>query len=782
MITTVDRQNELVQSLRKQLEATERELANQRWVFERFLESPSWRMTYPIRWIAKQARAMREWIGAEGSSPSAGEDAPIIEGAPSEAEKSQIPRPSPYPLPEGEGPSPALKELLTSAYRAGLQNFLATRSPLQLPRSERPEISIVLVLFNRAELTLHCLQSIAEQGFDRLEVIIVDNASTDETSEMLALLEGPCIIRNAENRNFLAAVNQAASEARGEYLLLLNNDTQLLPGALTSALNTIRGALDIGAVGARLVLLDWTLQEAGSVVWRDGSCLGYGRGDSPFAPMYMFRRDVDYCSAAFLLTARSIWSQLGGFDDAFRPAYYEDSDYCARLWEHGLRVVYDPNAIVLHYEFGSSTKTADAIDLQREHRKLFVIRHQAWLSDHHQAAAEAVLAARTRDSRRRVLFIEDRVPHPWLGSGFPRARNILVSLIRQGFFVTFYPLTQFNEPWNCVYSDMPNEIEFIMSYGPPLMETFFRHRHGYYDTIIVSRPHNMKIMQPLLLNHPEWFRDTRIIYDAEALFAAREIAFRNLNDSPLPTEEADDIIREEIRLADLAESVISVSESERRHFEKYGIKTVHVLGHSVAPDPTPRLFRDREGFLFVGSIHEESSPNADSVIWFLESVLPKIREELGDSITLSIAGVNTSERVRQLAGQSVRITGHLPDLTALYDSVRVFIAPTRYSAGIPQKIHDAAARGLPVVATPLLASQLGWQDGSHLLVAEDAMAFAAQCVQLYTDEALWKRLREAALDRITTECSPELFENRLQSIMKNSHRPHARGNAKVSVG
>ena len=191
MITTVDRQNELVQSLRKQLEATERELANQRWVFERFLESPSWRMTYPIRWIAKQARAMREWIGAEGSSPSAGEDAPIIEGAPSEAEKSQIPRPSPYPLPEGEGPSPALKELLTSAYRAGLQNFLATRSPLQLPRSERPEISIVLVLFNRAELTLHCLQSIAEHGFDRLEVIIVDNASTDETSEMLALLEGP---------------------------------------------------------------------------------------------------------------------------------------------------------------------------------------------------------------------------------------------------------------------------------------------------------------------------------------------------------------------------------------------------------------------------------------------------------------------------------------------------------------------------------------------------------------------------------------------------------------
>src|SRR5206468_475284 len=384
--------------LREQLEATERELANQKWVFERFLESPAWRMTYPIRWLARQARKIASPSGkARRDSRQA--------GAPGEGIGSeQILKPSPSPV----------KELLTTAYRASLHNFLSAAIPLRLPRSDNPEISILVVLFNRAELTLQCLRSIAEHGFERLEVIIIDNASTDETGKLLDLVYGATIIHNTENRHFVLAVNQAAREARGEFVSLLNNDAQLLPGALRSALKTIRQDSRIGAVGGRLVMLDWSLQEAGSIVWRDGSCLGYGRGDSPFAPMYMFRRDVDYCSAAFLLTPRAIWERLGGFDETFGPAYYEDSDYCARLWEHGLRVVYDPNAVLLHYEFGSSANASKAIELQRQHQKLFISRHQQWLTQRNQEEADEILAARSPNAKKRVLFIEDRVPHPWL--------------------------------------------------------------------------------------------------------------------------------------------------------------------------------------------------------------------------------------------------------------------------------------------------------------------------------------------------------------------------------
>jgi GT2 family glycosyltransferase len=754
----VNGQNELIRSLRKQLAATEKELANQKWVFDQFMKSPSWRMTYPVRWLAKQLRALRDWL--TGKQTAAMANSTVDETGESGG----------VDIPDA---SLDLKEFFTNLYRIQLQSFLTAGSPLQLPHSESPELSVILILFNRAELTLACLRSLAENFLERMEIIIIDNASQDETPQLLDHLRGVKIIRNAENRNFLLGVNQAARQATGEYLLILNNDAQVLPGTLQSALQTMRSAPDIGAVGGRLILLDGTLQEAGSIIWQDASCLGYGRGDNPFAPMYMFRRDVDYCSGAFLLTPRKIWDQAGGFDESFKPAYYEETDYCTRLWERGLRVVYDPNSALLHYEFASSDSAKAATDLQRNHQKIFAARHQALLAKHERAEANSILPARMKDhGRRKVLFIDDRVPHSWLGSGFPRSRALLLSLLKQNCFVTFYPFDVFDERWSSVYADMPHEIEFMMGYGPPLLEPFLRNRRDYYDTIFISRPHNLKILKPIREAHPDWFETTGIVYDAEAIFVTREVTFRELSGNPLSKEEADALFQHEVDLAALADCVIAVSSSDAATFRKHGIENVRVVGHALQPCPTPRSFSQRQGFLFVGAIHEEASPNGDSMIWFLEQVLPEIQAQLGPDIAVTIAGVNSSERIRQLAGPSVSITGHVPDLTSFYDAARVFIAPTRYSAGIPHKIHEAAARGIPAVATPLLARQLGWRDGDPFLVGADAGSFAAKCVQLYDDESLWTALRNAGLERIRAECSPEIFEENVAKAITTETQRH----------
>jgi O-antigen biosynthesis protein len=741
----MNKQNELIRSLRQQLESTERELANQKWLLEQYLKSPSWRLTAPIRWLAKQLRALRDWIAGESSTVGAVYD-----------------QPGPYkaPLPEGEvTPELGGKELFTELSRVQLRSFLASGAKLEFPQQQTPELSVILVLFNRAELTLACLRSLAETHAVKFEIILVDNNSQDDTRHLLGRLSGVRVIRNKENRNFLLAVNQAAKDARGEYLLILNNDTQVLPGTLQSALNTIRGAPDIGAVGGRLILLDGTLQEAGSIIWRDGSCLGYGRGDNPFAPMYMFRRDVDYCSGAFLITPRRVWETLGGFDESFKPAYYEETDYCTRLWERELRVVYDPNSVLLHYEFASSSSANQATDLQRSHQRIFSARHQARLSTHFEADLNSILPARMKDrGKKRVLFIDDRVPHTWLGSGFPRARAILLTLVKQDCFVTFYPLSQFDEEWPAVYSDMPGVVEFIMGYGPSLLEPFLRTRAGYYDTIFVSRPHNMKILKPLMEAHAEWFEVANVIYDAEAIFVTREITFRQLNGAPMSSEEAHALLQEEVELAGAADCIAAVSPADAAQFRSHGIENVRVIGHALAPTSTPDSFDARLGFLFVGAIHEEASPNGDSVIWFLEEILPKIHAALGPEVPITIAGVNQSERVKQLANPPVRITGHLPDLNEVYNTARVFVAPTRYAAGIPHKVHEAAARGLPIVGTPLLASQLGWRDGDPFLVADSADSFAHKCVELYRNRQLWERLRQRGLERIRTECSVEQFE------------------------
>jgi GT2 family glycosyltransferase len=125
---------------------------------------------------------------------------------------------------------------------------------------------------------------------------------------------------------------------------------------------------------------------------------GIGRGLDPEDPSVMARRDVDYCSGAFLMTPRATWERLGGFDEAYAPAYYEDADYCMRLRQLGLRVVYEPTAIVDHYELGSQAKAGDALALSERNRMIFVERHAAALSRHgrggvHRLEASAELKA-----------------------------------------------------------------------------------------------------------------------------------------------------------------------------------------------------------------------------------------------------------------------------------------------------------------------------------------------------------------------------------------------------
>lgn len=248
--------------------------------------------------------------------------------------------------------------------RISLESFLASDTGLELPMSEAPRVSILLVLHNQAALTLECIRSIAGRHRGSYELVIVDNASTDETSQLLARIHGATIIRNRENVHFVRAANQAARKARGEYLLFLNNDAQVLDDGIARAVATLESDDTVGAVGARIILADGSLQEAGSIIWRDGSCSGYGRGSSPDDPWFMFRRPADFCSAAFLLTPSKLFLDNGCFDEDYAPAYYEETDYCVRLWKQGKRVIYDPGIVVLHHEGASATSADDPARLQ----------------------------------------------------------------------------------------------------------------------------------------------------------------------------------------------------------------------------------------------------------------------------------------------------------------------------------------------------------------------------------------------------------------------------------
>jgi GT2 family glycosyltransferase len=660
------------------------------------------------------------------------------------------------------------RERTVAEATAVLRGFLAGGQTLHVPDADTPLVSVILVLFNRAELTLRCLRSLAEQRVP-LEVVVVDNASSDETPLLLSRAPGARVIRSATNDGFLLGVNRAARRARGRHLLLLNNDAELLPGSLECGLAALQGSDGVGAVGGRLILPDGTLQEAGSIVWRDGGCLGYGRGGDPFAPEFMFRRDVDYVSGALLLTPRQLFLELGAFDAGYAPAYYEEVDYCVRLWRSGRRVVYEPHFAAHHFEFASSASMDAAVAMQLARRRVFVERHGEWLKD--QAPPEPARALHVRSRRRaggRVLYVDDRVPQRRLGSGLPRSLDLLQALVSLGHETTLYPLSFPHQEWHEVYREVPVEVEVMLGRGREGFLPLWRERAGFYDCVVVSRDHNLELMLEAPGAPRPLFGDTPLVFDAEAVVAPREVAQRRLSGEAVSDAEAQELLRAELRLAQTAGAAVvtAVSEADRRWLASAGAESVVVLGAVAEPAPTEAGFDAREGFLFVGATHEDSSPNADGLVWFADEVLPLLRARLGDGVRLRVAGLNLSAQVEERAARGAfELLGPVEDLRPLYEAARVFVAPARFAAGIPLKVLDAAAHGVPVASTAVLAQQLGWSHGQELLAADAARALAEACLALHGDAVLWRRLRQSALERVGRDHSRAAFTARLAEAL-----------------
>jgi GT2 family glycosyltransferase len=266
---------------------------------------------------------------------------------------------------------------IVSQAREGILDFLARGQRLSFPVGpETPDVSVILVVWNQAHFVLKCLRAlVAEVSGPSFEVILVDNASGEETQQLLSRLDGVKIVRNPINAGFLIACNQGAAMARGRAMLLLNSDAFVRQGAVGAALATLESDTDVGAVGGRLIQPDGRLQEAGCDIDADGTTRGRWRGSPPEAPLAMAGREPDYCSGAFLMIKTALWRRLGGFDEIYAPGYYEDADFCLRLKAAGFRVVVEPKAAVDHFELGSEANVGDAASASRRNKATFLARH-----------------------------------------------------------------------------------------------------------------------------------------------------------------------------------------------------------------------------------------------------------------------------------------------------------------------------------------------------------------------------------------------------------------------
>jgi GT2 family glycosyltransferase len=149
--------------------------------------------------------------------------------------------------------------------------------------------------------------------------------------------------------------NRGMSESRGDYVIMLNNDTVPLAGWLEPLLAIFRHYPDAGAATGKLLFTDGTMQEAGGVIFNDARAANFGKWDEDTRhPLYNYVREVDYGSGALLAAPTKLWREIGGFDTFYRPIYCDDSDFCFKIRQRGLRVYYQPECVIVHVEGATS--------------------------------------------------------------------------------------------------------------------------------------------------------------------------------------------------------------------------------------------------------------------------------------------------------------------------------------------------------------------------------------------------------------------------------------------
>jgi hypothetical protein len=370
-------------------------------------------------------------------------------------------------------------------------------------------------------------------------------------------------------------------------------------------------------------------------------------------------------------------------------------------------------------------------------------------------------------ARRRFLVCDEMLPNPKMGAGYPRARRLLSALAESGCEITVLPVLGVPtcNPSASAENRIPAEVKVAdLSYqGGDGVERLLRERPGYFTDLIISRPTTMRELRPLLDEAPRLFKGIAVIYDAEAIFALREILEEELAGNTLTVAEKEQRVRTEVDLCRGVQRVISVSEQEASIFRSHGYPT-SVVGHAAIINDnnvSHEEWQNRCDVLFAGAIHGDGGSNYESVTWFLDTIWPELARGLPQSRFI-IAGLNHSKRLtEEPLPERVIVTKELEDLSPVYASARVFVAPTRASAGIPVKIIEAAGRGVPIVTTSLLVGQLAWRSPDEIIAADTPDEFVESCVRLYEDRVLWENQRRAALQRVSKEYSQETFSQQL---------------------
>lgn len=633
----------------------------------------------------------------------------------------------------------------------------------------KPDVSIVIPVYNHFSHTLRCVGSLLRANETaKMQIIIADDGSSDETREFFSAIPEITYIRNPENLGFLKSCNNAAKSATAPYIFFLNNDTAVLPGAIDSLLETAKSRPDAGLIGSKLVYPDGTLQEAGGYIWQCGDGANVGRNSDPVEPGYNLLRDADYISGAAILVPRKLWEDLGGFDPHFAPAYCEDSDFAVRLKSLGWRVIYQPDSTVVHFEgissgtdLGSGTKAYQTIN-----QKKLVEKWDFALQDY---SPDQPLDVRNllRPTRPRVLIIDATVPAPDRDAGSVTSKWYMRLLIDLGYDVTFMAANLRQEGHytsdlqkigvEVLHLPYVSNIDKYLDQYARNFDLFFLYR------VDIAKRYISKI-RILVPGAPIIFNTV----DLHFLRAEREAILNGRR--PEEMQAALRVRQNELAVMDQANETILLSSLEQEYLKKAGNTnsfSVMPLVLSSQDHVPPR--KGRTGVAFVGGF--QHTPNVDAVEYFMAEIWPVLREADPD-MEVHIVGSNAPESILKISKPGVQVHGFIEDLDGFLDQRIATIVPLQYGAGIKGKIGSSFAAGVPCVSTKIGAEGMGLKDQRELLIADDTEGFVNAILRLKKDTALWNKISKGGRKFVQDNYSPEVMKDRLLRLLaKTSAAP-----------
>ena len=652
------------------------------------------------------------------------------------------------------------------------------------------DASIVLPVFNSIGYTIACVLSLFEHGANsRFEIIVADDASSDETAAVFGAIGGVvrCVTQVA-NQGFNGNCNRAAREARGRYVAFLNNDTFVLEGWLDELLAPFERFSGIGLTGSKLLMPDGTLQEAGGIIWRDASGWNFGRNQDPTLPEFNYVKDVDYVSGASLAVPKAVWDEIGGFDERYRPAYFEDSDLAFTLRAKGLRTLYAPASPLIHHEgISNGTDLAAGIKThQIANQPKFIEKWQDVLATEHFPNGEEVFLARDRSRQKtHMLVIDHYVPQPDRDAGSRTLFSYMKMFVDAGLQVSFWPDNLYRDK---DYLKALQDLGVEVLYGSQLVGRFpewIAERGRYLDYVFLSRAH-------VAINYIDHLRDHS---SAKVLYYGHDLAYERLKQEFAVTGR--EKIKEEINYWFELEQKIWRKTDVLYYPAREEVEAVE----NAAPDKTVRKFsiyvypesdiaeaRTRLGqvpnpaatVMFVGGYRHR--PNVDGALWFVREILPLVQRQIPEIRTI-LAGSFPPAAITRLASSNVLVTGYIADpvLEWLYRSANAAILPLRFGGGVKGKLIEALRFAVPVVTTRWGAQGLP-EPQECVALADSPAEFAERLIETITQpEAARERARNG-LDFIEQEFGyttvarrmaldiPELGRLGLGEVRQSDHR------------